>query len=210
MGIVAAEGIQLEQGFDTPLLTLTNILAQRFDGPGFGRRFGIDAAPAGSAVQQQFGNQALAAVLAGQALGLLVVDQPLQGRAGAFQQQGQAFVQAAFAVLGWGYAVEPYQRVKAKPGKGFAPLRLAVLVAGDKVEHRQQWLAATGQHLQFVAVLGQHWLAGIDHIQAGVAGQQLAQHLGFLLETLARFAALQEPLEAGRAVQALARALQPL
>jgi hypothetical protein len=40
---------------------------------------GLDTAPAGGAIEQQFGDQALAAVLAGQALRLLVGDQPLQG-----------------------------------------------------------------------------------------------------------------------------------
>lgn len=143
-----------------------------------------------------------------QTLCLLVVDQPLQRRAGVFQQQRQAFVQTALTILWRGHAVEPYQCVKPKPGKGFTPFRLAVLAAGDEVEHRQQRLAAVGQHFQFVAVLGQHRLARIDHIQAGMTGQQLAQYLGLLLEALARFAALQKTLQPGRAVQALAWALQ--
>ncbi|MCY1174214.1 hypothetical protein D9M73_144080 [compost metagenome] len=140
---------------------------------------------------------------------LLVVDQPLQRRAGVFQQQRQAFIQTALAILWRGHAVEPDQCVKPKPGKGFTPFRFAVLAAGDEVEHRQQRLAAVGQYFQFVAVLGQHRLAGINHIQTGIAGQQLAQYLGLLLETLARFAALQKTLQPGRAVQALARAFQP-
>ncbi|MNV78645.1 hypothetical protein D3C71_1721480 [compost metagenome] len=136
MGVLTAEGIQLEQCLDTALFALAHLLPQCLDGPGFGSRFGLDAAPAGSAVQQQLGNQALAAVPACQALCLLVVDQPLQGRAGVFQQQGQAFVQPALAILWRGHAVEPHQCVKPKPGKGFTPLRLAVLVAGDEVQHR--------------------------------------------------------------------------
>lgn len=86
MGILAAECVQLEQGFNATLLTLAYVLTQGFHRPGFGRRFGFDAAPAGGAVQQQFGNQPLAAVPAGQALRLLVVDQPLQGWAGVLQQ----------------------------------------------------------------------------------------------------------------------------
>ena len=92
MGILAAEGIQLEQGFDATLFTLAYVLAQRLYGLGFGRWLGLDATPAGGAVQQQLGNQPLATVLAGQALCLLVVDQPLQGRASILQQQGQAFI----------------------------------------------------------------------------------------------------------------------
>ncbi|MCY1425494.1 hypothetical protein D9M71_412830 [compost metagenome] len=171
MGVLAAEGIQLEQCLDTALFALAHVLAQCFDGPGFGSGLGLDAAPAGGAVQQQLGDQAFATVPACQALGLLVVDQPLQDRAGVFQQQGQALVQTALAVLWRGHAVEPHQRVKAKPGKGFTPLRLTVLVAGNEVEYRQQRLAAAGQYFQFVAVLGQHRLAGVDHIQAGIAGQ---------------------------------------
>ena len=108
---------------------------QRFDGLGFGSRLGHHAAPAGGAIEQQLGDQAFTALMAGLALRLLVVDQPLQGRAGVFQQQGQAFVQAALAVFRRGHAVEPHQGVKAKPGKGFTPFGLAVLAAGDEVEH---------------------------------------------------------------------------
>ena len=87
------------------------------------------------------------------------------------QQQRQAFIQAAFAIFGRCHAVEPHQRMQTEAGQGFAPLGLAVLRAADKVEHWQQRLAATGQYAEFVAVLGQHRLAGIDHIQPGVRGQ---------------------------------------
>ena len=98
--------------------------------------------------------------------------------------------------------------MQAEAGQGFAPVRFAVVAAADKVEHRQQRLAATGQHLQFVAVLGQHRLASVDHVQAGIGGQQLAQHLGFLFETLARLAAFQETRQPRRAIQAFAGAVE--
>ncbi len=98
--------------------------------------------------------------------------------------------------------------MKPKPGEGFTPLRFAMLGAGDKVEHRQKWLATAGQHVEFVTVLGQHRLAGVYDIEPGVACQQLAQHLGLLLEALARLAALQKPFQPRRAIQALARAFE--
>ena len=201
MGVVATEGIELEQCFDAALLALTHLMTQGFDGLGFGGRFGLDAASAGGAVEQQLGDQALGTLLACLALGLLVVDQALQGGAGVLEQQGQALEQAPFAILGRRHAVEAHQGVQAKTGEGFAPLRLAMLLAGDEVEHGQQGLAATGQDFQLIAVLGQHRLAGIDHIEPGIARQQLAQDLGFLFETLARLAALEKPLQPCRAVR---------
>ncbi|MNP45756.1 hypothetical protein D3C76_1397030 [compost metagenome] len=74
------------------MLALAHIAAQGFDGHGFGARFGDHAAPAGGAVEQQIGDQALGAFTSGLALGLLIVDQPLQCAAGVLQHQGQAFV----------------------------------------------------------------------------------------------------------------------
>ncbi len=98
--------------------------------------------------------------------------------------------------------------MQAQARQGFAPLRFTVVGAGDEVEHRQQRFAAGIEYFQLVAVLGQHRLAGVDHIQPGVAGQQLAQYLGFLFEALACFAALQEAFDARRAIEAFAWAVQ--
>ena len=141
-------------------------------------------------------------------MSLLIGNQALQLRAGVFEQQREAFIESAFAILGRCDAVETHQRMQAEARQGFAPGRFAVVGAADKIQHRQQRFATTGQHFQFIAVLGQHRLAGIDHIEAGVAGQQLPQHLGFLFETLSCFAALEEACQPGRAVEAFAGALQ--
>ena len=124
------------------------------------------------------------------------------------QQQGEAFIQAPLAVFRRGHAVKTHQRMQAEPGQGVAPFRLAVLRAADKVEHWQQRLAATGQHAEFVAVFGQHRLAGVDHIQSGVRGQQLAQHFGFLFKPLARFAAVEKTCDPRRAVKTFAGAVE--
>ncbi|MNP48630.1 hypothetical protein D3C76_1427630 [compost metagenome] len=67
------------------MFTLANLLAQSFDSDCFGTWFSHHATAAGSAIEQQFGNQAFAAELAGQALSLLIVDQALQGRTRLFQ-----------------------------------------------------------------------------------------------------------------------------
>lgn len=80
----------------------------------------------------------------------------------------------------------------------------------DEVEHRQQRFAATRQHRQLILVLGQHRLAGVDHVQAGVAGQQLAQHLGLLFEALTGLGTLKEATAACRAIQTLAGPVQAL
>ncbi|MNZ76858.1 hypothetical protein D3C78_953800 [compost metagenome] len=192
------------------MLALTHGFAQFADGLLF--LFGLagHAAPAGRAVDQQFGDQACRTVPADFTLCLLVGDQTLKLAASVFQQQGQAFIQPALAIFGRCHTVEAHQRMQAQAGQRFAPVRLAVIGAADEVQHRQQRFAAAGQHLQFVTVLGQHRLAGIDHIQPGIGGQQLAQDLGFLFKALPRLAALQEPRQPRRAVEAFAGALQLL
>ncbi len=142
------------------------------------------------------------------ALGLLVENQPLQLRTGAFQQQGEAFIEAALAILWRCDAVEAHQGMQPQAGQGFTPVGLALGGAADEVEHRQQRFAATGEHRQLVAVFGQNRFAGIDHIQPGIRRQQLAQHLGLLFEALSGFAAGQEAGHPRRTVQALTGAVQ--
>jgi hypothetical protein len=56
--------------------------------------------------------------------------------------------------------------------------------------------------------LAQYRLAGINHIQGGIGLEQLAQHFGFLFETLAGGAAGQKVLNTGRAVKAFVGASQ--
>ena len=207
-GVLRSEAEQLEQGFHAFLFTLAHGFAQVADGLLF--IFGDHTAATGGAVDQQFCDQSRGTLLAGLALGLLIKNQAFQLWPCAFQQQGEAFIQPTFTVFRGGHAVESHQRMQAQASQGFAPVRLAMVAAADEIKHRQQRLAATGQHLEFVAVLGQHRFAGVDHIQAGVGGQQLAQHLGFLFETLAGFTAIEEARQAGRAVEAFAGAIQSL
>ena len=149
-------------------------------------------------------------MLARQTLRLLVDNQPLQLLTGIFQQQGEAFVQSTLAIFRWRNAVESHQRMQAQTRQGFAPVRFAVFGTADKIQHRQQRFAATGQHRQFITVFGQHRFACVDHIQAGIRGQQLAQHLGFLLEALASFAAVEKTRQACRSIQTLAGTVQAL
>ncbi len=165
------------------------------------------AASAGGDIHQQFGDQSLAAGQACSSLGLVVLDQSLQLGSRLFQQQRQAFVQPALTVHGWRYAVEAHQCMQAEAGQGLTPFLVAVPRLGDEVEHRQQRLAAAGEHRQLILVLGQHRLTGVDHVEPGVAGQQLTQHLGFLLEALACLAAVEKARGACRAVEALTGAL---
>ncbi|MCY1355047.1 hypothetical protein D9M69_414510 [compost metagenome] len=122
----------------------------------------------------------------------MIVHQALQLRAGAFQQQGQAVVEALLAVQRRRHAVETHQGMQAEAGQGLAPVALAMVFAGDEVQHWQERPATHGQHRQFVTVFGQDRLAGVDHIEPGIGGQQLAQHLGFLLEALACLAAVEK------------------
>lgn len=189
---------------------MANRIAQLRNGALFQRRLGGDAAAAGGAVDQQFGDQSVACLTTGLALRFVILDQALQLGTRTLQQQGQAFVQASFAIFRWRHAVEGHQGMQAEASQGFAPFTFAMAGAGDEIEHRQQRPAAHGQHRQFVAVLGQHRLTHINHIQAGVGGHELAQHLGFLLVTLARFAAFEKAGQACRAVQALAGAVEAL
>ena len=126
------------------------------------------------------------------------------------QQQRKAFIQAPFAILGRGDAVETHQCMQTEARQGVAPLGFALLRTADEIEHRQQRFAATGQHAEFVTVFGQHRFAGIDHVEPGVRSQQLAQDFGLLLETLSGLAAFQEARHSGRAVQAFTGAVEAL
>ena len=76
--IAGAKAVQLEHGFHTALFALPDRFAQLLDGLLLGSFFAGHAASAGGAVDQQFGDQAQGAVLAGFALGLLIGDQALQ------------------------------------------------------------------------------------------------------------------------------------
>src|SRR3546814_7456312 len=76
--------------------------------------------------------------------------------------------------------------------------------SAGEIQHRQQWMPATGQYAQFVFVLAQYRVAYIDHIQAGVAIQQLLQHSRFLFEAAFAFRALQKAAYALVAVQPFA------
>ena len=189
---------------------MANRIAQLRNGALFQHRLGGDAAAAGGAVDQQFGDQPVAGLSTGLALCFVILDQALQLGARTLQQQGQAFVQASFTIFRWRHAVERHQGVQAEASQGFAPFTFAVAGAGDKVEHRQQRAATHGQHRQFVAVLGQHRLTHVDHIQAGVGGQQLTQYLGLLFVALARLAAFEKTRQARRAVQAFTGAVEAL
>ncbi|KKJ00148.1 hypothetical protein PROH_10520 [Prochlorothrix hollandica PCC 9006 = CALU 1027] len=100
--------------------------------------------------------------------------------------------------------------MQTKAGQGFAPLAFTMAGAGDEIEHRQQGSAAHVEHRQFVSILGQHWLAHVDHVQPGVGGHELAQYLGFLFVALAGFAAFEKTRQTCRAVQPLAGAVEAL
>ncbi len=208
LGILPAEGVQPQQRLDAVLFADAHRIVQFANGAALHLRLRGDAAATGGDVEQQVGDQPLAAGLARFGLGLVIVDQPLQLRPRLLQQQRQAFVQAPLAVQRRRHAVETHQRMQAEAGQGLAPLLFAMAGLGDEVEHRQERLAAAGERRQLVLVLGQHRLAGVDHVEPGVAGQQLAQHLGLLLEALARLAAVEKACGARRAVEAFAGALQ--
>jgi len=90
--IAGAKTVQLEHGFYAALLALANRFAQLLGSLLFGGFFAGHAASASGAVDQQFGNQAQGAVLAGFTLGLLVGNQSLQRAPRMLQQQRQAFI----------------------------------------------------------------------------------------------------------------------
>ncbi len=207
-GVVPGEGVEPQQRFHAGLLALAHLLVQVAGGFLHGAFAAGHQAPAGGDVDQQFGDQPLPGAQARGGLGLMVGDQPVELRPGALQQQRQALVEAPLAVQRRRHAVETHQGVQAQASEGGAPLLLAMLRAGDEVQHRQQRPAAAGEHRQFVAILGQHRFAGVDHVEPGVGGEQLADHLGFLFETPARFVAVQQPRHAFRAIETLAGALQ--
>ncbi len=208
--VVPAKGVQAQQRLDAALLAAAHGVVQFPNGATLQFRLGRHAASAGGDIHQQFGDQSLATGQACGSLGLVVLDQALQLGARLFQQQRQAFIQPALTVHGWRHAVEAHQCMQAEAGQGLTPFLVAVPRLGDEVEHRQQRLAAAGEHRQLVLVLGQHRLTGVDHVEPGVAGEQLTQHLGFLLEAPPRLAAVEKARGACRAVEAFAGALQSL
>ena len=83
--VLRAKRVELEQRLNALLLTLAYGFAQLADCLLLLLGFADHTAPACSAVDQQFGNQACGALLTGEALRLLVGDQPLQLRPGVFQ-----------------------------------------------------------------------------------------------------------------------------
>ncbi|MNL19067.1 hypothetical protein D3C87_1402470 [compost metagenome] len=109
--------------------------------------------------------------MASQTLGLLIGDQAFELRPGRFQQQGETFIESTLAIFRRRDTVETHQGMQAQPRQRFPPCRFAVVGAADEIQHRQQGFAATGQHFQLVAILGQHRLPGVDHIEPGIRGQ---------------------------------------
>ena len=170
-GVVRAKGIQAQQGVNAALFALAHRLAQGLNGGVFNAWLAADPLSTCSAVDQQFGDQLPAAVQAGLGLSLVAGDQALQLWARLLQQQGQALVQAAFAIQRRRDGVEGDQRMQAEARQGAAPGVFLWLAGTAEIEHRQQRFAAAGQHGQFVAVFGQHRLAGVDQVEPGIAGQ---------------------------------------
>ena len=84
-GVVRAKGIQAQQGVNAALFALAHRLAQGLNGGLFNARLAADPLSAGSAVDQQFGDQLPAAVPAGLGLSLVAGDQALQLRARLLQ-----------------------------------------------------------------------------------------------------------------------------
>ncbi|MNG19229.1 hypothetical protein D3C84_1033690 [compost metagenome] len=110
-------------------------------------------------------------MLASQTLGLLIGNQSFELRPGSFQQQGETFIESTLAILRRRDAVEAHQGMQAQPRQRFTPGRFAVVGAADEIQHRQQGFAATGQHFQLVAILGQYRFPGVDHVEPGVRRQ---------------------------------------
>ncbi len=84
--------------------------------------------------------------------------------AGPLQQQGEALVAGAARRPAAAPRCRSPPAHAGRGGPARRPVGLAVAGAGDEVEHRQQRPRAVGEHRQFVAVLGQHRLAGVDHV----------------------------------------------
>jgi len=119
-------------------------------------------------------------------------------------QRGQGVEQLALAVQRRRHRVEAHHGMQAEAGERGAPVVHARHRRGDEVEHRQKRPRAGGEQFELVAVLGQHRVARIDHVQRGVARQHLAQHLGLLLEAAGGLVAGEEARHPLGAVDALA------
>jgi hypothetical protein len=204
-GVVGAEAVEPEQGIDAGLLALAHRIAQARDGGGQRGVGGVaDPVAARCQLEQQFGNQAPRRQTAFVGLVCAGVHQPLQRRAMAVHQRCQGLEQLALAFERRRHGVEADHRMQVQPRQRGAPVVHARVGRGHEVEHRQQRTRATRQQLEFIAVLGQHRVARIHHVQRRVAGEHLSQHLGLLLETPLRIGRGEEALDARRPVETLA------
>ncbi|KAG1200834.1 hypothetical protein G6F35_012342 [Rhizopus arrhizus] len=100
--------------------------------------------------------------------------------------------------------------MQAQPGHRAAPLVGTVGGRVHEVQHGQQGPAAGGQDGEFVAVLAQHRIARVNHVERGVGVQRLGQDAGLLFVAAVRFGRVEEAADARRAVQPFFGAIQPL
>ena len=100
---------------------------------------------------------------------------PIQQRAHLFQQPPLGLVIQHDGIK-LGHSMQVYACKVLTP---HAHLRLR---RGREVQYGDNRSSASREHLQLVAMLSQNAIACIDHVQRNVAGQHLAQRLGFLRE----------------------------
>ncbi|MNS93216.1 hypothetical protein D3C72_1273740 [compost metagenome] len=156
-------------------------------------------------VDKQIGQQfvsggAAFAALCGQAVG-----QACQCVGVAVQQHAQLGIELLFAIQRRRHGVEFHHRMQAQPRHGAAPFVGAVRGRVHEIQHGQQGAAAGGKNGEFVAMLAQHGVARVDHVQRRVALQHFCQHAGFLFEAAMRFGRVQKAADARGAVQPFVR-----
>ena len=201
--VLAAEAVQAQQRIHADLLPLADAAVERLQRQ---CQRGLVGAighphPAGGHVDEQVGQQLRGSATPAQGLPLVFLHQPQQRGAAHIQQGRELLVQDAFAATGRRHRVKAHHHVQTKTGQRLAPGGLIGARRAHEIEQGQQRHGTTGQNLQLVAVLGEHRVAGVDHIEGGIALQQLPQHLGLLLEAPRCPRGLQELLHPRGPVQ---------
>ena len=109
-----------------------------------------------------------------------------------WQQRAQIPVQIALGAGEWRRRVKAHDGVQATIHQQRTPSRFAAGRIADEIKHRQNRSGAGVQQFDFIAKLGQHRLARIDHQKRGVDLQQRAQYLGLLFKDAVGLRAIEK------------------
>src|SRR5690606_4524064 len=148
---------------------------------------------------QQFGDYPAGRAQLFLPLALAVVDQQLQLVVAAGDQGLDFLVEALFVLEIEDHGVEANNGVETHIRQLFLPAGQLVAAVANKIEHRNHRLPRHGDNGEFVDIFAQHRLPAVNDIEDQIVPQQLANHLGLLVEGGVVGELLENPLQPGPA-----------